>query len=113
MGAGNNYQEMHPHSCASFAINADTLSNTVSLMFVEQFEPSSNYVEAITNFIRLGADISNIVFTGMRKLIEESANILPMVHLCETIEDCHSVAKIHILSSTSILLQNYDIYSYL
>ena len=109
MAEGNNYKEMHPFSCASFAINVDTIGNTASLMIVEKSSPSSNDVEAVTDFIRFGAEITKIVFTDIAKLIKESANALPMVHLCEIIEDCHSVAKIHIRSRKTLLLQHYHI----
>ena len=103
---------MHPFSCASFAINVDTIGNTASLMIVEKSSPSSNYVEAITDFIRFGAEITKIMFTDIAKLIKESANVLPMVHLCETIGDCHSAAKIHLSFSTSLLL-HITIFTYI
>ena len=73
-------------------------------MLVVKDEPSSKDVEAVADFISFGADIAKIMFTDIVELINESAKALSMIHLCQTIEHCHSVAKIHILSSTLYLL---------
>ena len=68
-------------------------------MLVVKCGPSSKDIEAVTDFIKFGAEIAKIVFTDIAKLIEECAKVLPMLHLCKTIEACNSVAKIHILAS--------------
>ena len=76
-------------------------------MLVAKDEPTRKDVEAVTDFIRFGAEIAKIVFISIVNQIKESANVLPMVHLCETIEDCHSIAKIHIRSSMLIFLYHF------
>ena len=108
MAEGNGYEEMFPFSCASFAINADTVGNTAdSPILVAQCNPSSNNVEAVADFIRFGAEIAKIAFTDVVELTQKIANALPMVHLCKTIEDCHSDAKLHILSSILIFIYHF------